>query len=205
MVASGRLTSMILWGPPGCGKTTIARLLAHRTDLEFVPLSAVFSGVADLRKVFERRPAIAGDRPRHAAVHRRDPPLQPRPAGRLPALRRGRHGRSGRRHHREPVLRAEPAAAFAVPRAGAEPARRRRAFGEFCCAPSGPSAGRFRSMRRLALRCAPSPTATAAICSTWSRYLPIYPPSRCWTPPAWRNLCNGACRSTTRDRRATTT
>ena len=53
MVASGRLTSMILWGPPGCGKTTIARLLAHRTDLEFVPLSAVFSGVADLRKVFE--------------------------------------------------------------------------------------------------------------------------------------------------------
>ena len=53
MVASGRLTSMILWGPPGCGKTTIARLLAHRTDLEFVALSAVFSGVADLRKVFE--------------------------------------------------------------------------------------------------------------------------------------------------------
>src|SRR5512134_2236012 len=53
MVTSGRLTSMILWGPPGCGKTTIARLLAHRTDLEFVPLSAVFSGLADLRKVFE--------------------------------------------------------------------------------------------------------------------------------------------------------
>ena len=43
MVGSGRLTSMVLWGPPGCGKTTIARLLAHRTDLEFVPLSAVFS------------------------------------------------------------------------------------------------------------------------------------------------------------------
>src|SRR5512144_1067279 len=54
MVASGRLSSMILWGPPGCGKTTVARLLAHRTDLEFVPLSAVFSGVADLRKVFEQ-------------------------------------------------------------------------------------------------------------------------------------------------------
>ena len=44
---------MILWGPPGCGKTTIARLLAHGTDLEFEPLSAVFSGVADLRKVFD--------------------------------------------------------------------------------------------------------------------------------------------------------
>src|SRR6202171_4391215 len=53
MVASGQLASMILWGPPGCGKTTIARLLADGTDLVFEPLSAVFSGVADLRKVFE--------------------------------------------------------------------------------------------------------------------------------------------------------
>lgn len=53
MLAAGRLTSIILWGPPGCGKTTIARLLAARTDLHFEPLSAVFSGVADLRKVFD--------------------------------------------------------------------------------------------------------------------------------------------------------
>ncbi len=53
MVASGQLASMILWGPPGVGKTTIARLLADGTDLAFEPLSAVFSGVADLRKVFE--------------------------------------------------------------------------------------------------------------------------------------------------------
>jgi putative ATPase len=53
MVKSRRLSSMILWGPPGCGKTTIARLLAGGTDLEFAPLSAVFSGVADLKKVFE--------------------------------------------------------------------------------------------------------------------------------------------------------
>jgi putative ATPase len=53
MVANGQLSSMILWGPPGCGKTTIARLLAHGTDLVFEPLSAVFSGVADLRKVFD--------------------------------------------------------------------------------------------------------------------------------------------------------
>ncbi|TDP38068.1 replication-associated recombination protein A [Nocardia ignorata] len=52
MVAAHRLASMVLWGPPGCGKTTIARLLAERTDLTFEPLSATFSGVADLRKVF---------------------------------------------------------------------------------------------------------------------------------------------------------
>jgi len=54
MVAQGRLASLILWGPPGTGKTTIARLLAEQADLAFEPISAVFSGVADLRKVFER-------------------------------------------------------------------------------------------------------------------------------------------------------
>ena len=64
VVASGRLASIILWGPPGTGKTTIARLLAEQTDLHFEPLSAVFSGVAELRKVFagaaERRGAGRG-------------------------------------------------------------------------------------------------------------------------------------------------
>ncbi|MGP1253572.1 MAG: replication-associated recombination protein A [Kiloniellales bacterium] len=54
MLTQRRLVSLVLWGPPGCGKTTIARLLAEATDLAFEPLSAVFSGVADLRKVFER-------------------------------------------------------------------------------------------------------------------------------------------------------
>lgn len=52
MVDTPRLVSMVLWGPPGCGKTTIARLLAKATNLAFEPLSATFSGVADLRKVF---------------------------------------------------------------------------------------------------------------------------------------------------------
>ena len=52
MVAAGRLSSMILWGPPGTGKTTIARLLAGAVGMRFVAISAVFSGVADLKKVF---------------------------------------------------------------------------------------------------------------------------------------------------------
>jgi putative ATPase len=52
MVAAGRLASMILWGPPGTGKTSIARLLADAVGLRFVAISAVFSGVADLKKIF---------------------------------------------------------------------------------------------------------------------------------------------------------
>ncbi len=53
MLAGGRLSSVIFWGPPGVGKTTLARLLADNTRLHFEQISAIFSGVADLKKVFE--------------------------------------------------------------------------------------------------------------------------------------------------------
>lgn len=53
MVDQRKMSSIILWGPPGCGKTTLARILADHTDLHFEQISAIFSGVADLRKVFD--------------------------------------------------------------------------------------------------------------------------------------------------------
>lgn len=53
MVVNQRLSNLILWGPPGCGKTTIARALARSVDMDFVPMSAVFSGTADIKKAMD--------------------------------------------------------------------------------------------------------------------------------------------------------
>lgn len=54
MLESGTISSMVLWGPPGCGKTTLARLIAHYVKADFIPFSAVSTGIADVRKVIAR-------------------------------------------------------------------------------------------------------------------------------------------------------
>ena len=70
MLETRSLGSMIFWGPPGTGKTTVARLLAQATDLHFEQISAIFSGVADLKKVFDAARSAPGNRAGHSAVRR---------------------------------------------------------------------------------------------------------------------------------------
>ena len=109
------LQSIILWGPPGTGKTTLARVIAELTQARFVPFSAVLAGIKEIKEVMARgRGSPAPHRPAHHRVRRRDPPLQQGAAGRLPAARRSRRHHAHRRHHREPVVRGQRGAAVAL-------------------------------------------------------------------------------------------
>jgi putative ATPase len=86
MVASGRLSSMVLWGPPGTGKTSIARLLADAVGMHFLSVSAVFSGVADLKKSLCRGRTSPTHGQSDVIVRGRNPSFQPRSTGWFSAL-----------------------------------------------------------------------------------------------------------------------
>ena len=139
MLRSGRLQSMILWGPPGSGKTTVARLLADETNLAFEQLSAIFSGVQDLRKAFDRakgkRETGKGTLLFIDEIHRFNRAQQD---GFLPHMEDGTITLGGG-HHREPLLRAQRRAAVARAGAGVPPP------GRACAgAAAGPRRGRGR-------------------------------------------------------------
>ena len=125
------LQSLILWGPPGTGKTTLARVIADRTEAKFVSFSAVLAGIKDIKDVMARcrRPCDeAPDGPPDDPLRRRDSPLQQGAAGCVSPLRRSRHDHPHRRDDREPVVRSECGAALTVEglRARAALPRRRR-------------------------------------------------------------------------------
>ena len=173
-IEADQVPSLVLWGPPGTGKTTLARLVAGSTGAIFVPFSALQGGVEGDPRDRGRgpRPQADGAEADHP-LRRRDPPLLPRPAGRLPAPRRGRHHRADRRHHREPQLRGQRRPALALP--GGDAAGAHRGGGGLAAGPGGGGAGGAgrharRWRRRRARRSRATPTATRGGPSTRWRW-----------------------------------
>ena len=114
-IEEDRPPSMILFGPPGTGKTTIARIVAERTGAAFEELSAVSARVDDVRAVIARaRDRLGGNGAADDPLHRRDPPLQQGAAGLGAARGRGRPRDADRRDDREPLLRGQLRAPLAL-------------------------------------------------------------------------------------------
>ena len=143
-IEADQVPSLIVWGPPGTGKTTLARIVAQRTGAEYVPFSAVLGGVKEIREIVAGRPRPAQDEPQaDHPLRRRDPPVHQGPAGRVPPARRGRDHHPHRRHHREPVVRGDRRPPLPVP--GGDPARAHRGGGGRA---AGPGGGRARGAGR---------------------------------------------------------
>ena len=165
-IEDGSPHSMILYGPPGTGQDD-ARPPARRERAR-----GVRGGVGGERRARggarrdrARPPPAADERRAHDLLPRRDPSLQQGAAGHAAAGGRGGHGRAGRRHHREPLLRGELGAAVALPDLRAALARRTARAGAACSARSGPSGHRASAARWTTTRSSSSrraPRATRA-------------------------------------------
>ena len=193
-VAAGKaLPSLLLWGPPGTGKTTVARILGRTIGAQWVAMSAVSAGVKEVREVAvdaaQRRDQFGAA---HAALPRRDPSLLEVAAGRAPAARRGGHVHPGRRDDRESVVRRGGGAAVAT--AGWCGSRRCRPTrcGPWRCARSPITSAGWASCaptrrRTSSIGSSSRPTATRAACTTRSRSRRSSRGPRRPTPSAWRS------------------